>query len=183
MKKSPVINIVATGIGAALFFVLARYVAIPSPVPNTNISIQYGLLSFMSCLFGVVPGALIAFVGHALSDFSFGWGVWWSWVIASGVAGVIMGFAAKKIDLAGGNFTTKDMILFNVYQGIAHLVAWVVVAPILDIVIYAEPVNKVFVQGLFAAGANIVTTAIVGTLLCLAYAKSRPAGGSLKKED
>ena len=43
-KKSPVVTIVAIGIGAALFFVLGRFVAIPSPVPNTNISIQYGLL-------------------------------------------------------------------------------------------------------------------------------------------
>lgn len=32
---------VAIGIGAALFFVLGRFVAIPSPVPNTNISLQY----------------------------------------------------------------------------------------------------------------------------------------------
>ena len=35
-------TVVAIGIGAALFFVLGRFVAIPSPVPNTNRS---GLLS------------------------------------------------------------------------------------------------------------------------------------------
>ena len=34
-------TVVAIGIGAALFFVLGRFVAIPSPVPNTNISPQY----------------------------------------------------------------------------------------------------------------------------------------------
>ena len=34
-------TVVAIGIGAALFFVLGRFVAIPSPVPNTNISLQY----------------------------------------------------------------------------------------------------------------------------------------------
>ena len=44
MKKFSVKSIVAIGIGAALFFVLGRIVAIPSPVPNTNISVQYGLL-------------------------------------------------------------------------------------------------------------------------------------------
>ena len=32
---------VAVGIGAALFFVLGRFVAIPSPVPNTNICLLY----------------------------------------------------------------------------------------------------------------------------------------------
>ena len=36
---------VAVGIGAALFFVLGRFVAIPSPVPNTNISLQYAVLA------------------------------------------------------------------------------------------------------------------------------------------
>ena len=36
-KKSPITVFVAIGIGAALFFVLVRFLAIPSPVPNTNI--------------------------------------------------------------------------------------------------------------------------------------------------
>ena len=46
MKKFSVKTIVAIGIGAALFFVLGRFVAIPSPVPNTSISVQYGLLAW-----------------------------------------------------------------------------------------------------------------------------------------
>ena len=50
MKNNSVKTIVAIGIGAALFFVLGRFVAIPSPVPNTNISSQYGLLAFMAAL-------------------------------------------------------------------------------------------------------------------------------------
>ena len=52
----------------------------------------------------------------------------------------------------------------------------------LDIVIYAEPANKVFLQGLVGGISNIVTTAIVGTLLCMAYAAARPKKGSLKEE-
>ena len=35
MKRTPVKTIVAISIGAALFFVLGRFAAIPSPVPNT----------------------------------------------------------------------------------------------------------------------------------------------------
>ncbi len=84
-KRSPVITVVAIGIGSALFFVLGRFVAIPSPVPNTNISTQYGLLGFMAGLYGPVAGLLIALIGHTLIDFSYGWGIWWAWVIASGV--------------------------------------------------------------------------------------------------
>ena len=71
MKKFSVKSIVAIGIGAALFFVLGRFVAIPSPVPNVNICVQYGLLAFMSVVYGPVAGALIGLIGHALIDFSY----------------------------------------------------------------------------------------------------------------
>lgn len=180
-KKSPTTVFVAIGIGAALFFVLGRFVAIPSPVPNTNISLQYGLLAFMAALFGPLAGALIAFIGHALIDFSYG-SVWWSWVIASAVAGLIMGVLTKKIN-PEKTFGKKEIITFNVAHVVAHLAAWGVVAPVLDILIYTEPADKVFLQGLVGGLANIVTTAIVGTLLAVAYNAAKPKAGSLRKEN
>lgn len=64
MKKFSVKTIVAIGIGAALFFVLGRFVAIPSPVANTTVSTQYGLLAFLSVVYGPVAGALVGFIGH-----------------------------------------------------------------------------------------------------------------------
>ena len=53
---------VAIGIGAALFFVLGRFVAIPSPVPNTNISLQYAVLALLAAMYGPVAGGLIGFI-------------------------------------------------------------------------------------------------------------------------
>lgn len=182
MGKFSVKHIVAIGIGAALFFVLGRFVAIPSPVANTTISIQYGLLGFIACLFGPIVGLFVGLIGHTLIDFSYGWGIWWSWVIASGVAGLIMGLSSKKTAIGREQFGPKSILRFNLYQIVANIVAWIVVAPVLDIVIYAEPVNKVFLQGAVAAAANIVTTAIVGTLLCIAYAAAKPKKNSLEKK-
>jgi len=182
MKNLSVKTIVAIGIGAALFFVLARFVAIPSPVPNTSITTQYGLLSFMSVLFGPVAGLLIGFIGHFLNDLSAGWGVWWSWVICSGIFGLMVGFGCKGIRLEDGAFGSKEIVRFNIVQAVSHLVCWAVVAPVLDIVMYQEPVNKVFLQGLVAALVNMITTAIIGTILCIAYAKTKPQAGSLNKE-
>ena len=182
MKNNSVRTIVAIGIGAALFFVLGRFVAIPSPVPNTNISLQYGLLAFMAAIFGPIAGLLIGFIGHALIDFSFGWGIWWSWVIASAVFGALVGLVSKRVHISDGEFGKKDIIAFNLFQICAHLIAWGLIAPVLDILMYAEPANKVFVQGLVGGASNIVTTAIVGTLLCIAYANARPKKGSLKAE-
>jgi energy-coupling factor transport system substrate-specific component len=182
MKNLSVRTIVAIGIGAALFFVLARFVSIPSPVPNTSITTQYGLLAFMSVLFGPVAGLLIGLIGHFLNDLSAGWGVWWSWVICSAIFGLMVGFGCKGINLENGVFGKVQIIRFNVVQAISHLACWAVIAPTLDILMYQEPANKVYLQGIVAAIVNIITTAIIGTILCIAYAKSRPQAGSLNKE-
>ena len=182
MKKFSVKTIVAIGIGAALFFVLGRFVAIPSPVPNTNISTQYGLLGFLSVVYGPVAGALIGLIGHALIDFSYGWGIWWSWVIASAVFGLLVGIGAKITKMNKAEIGKKGLIKFNIVQVISHVICWGVVAPALDILIYNEPLEKLFAQGLFAGISNAVTTAIIGSLLCIAYAATKTKDGSLTKE-
>ena len=56
------------------------------------------------------------------------------------------------------------------------------VAPVLDILMYNEPLDKLFAQGLFSGISNAVTTAIVGSLLCVAYAATKTKAGSLTKE-
>ena len=71
-NNSSIKTVVAVGIGAALFFVLGRFVAIPSPVPNTNISLQYAVLALLATMYGPVAGGLIGFIGHALIDLSWG---------------------------------------------------------------------------------------------------------------
>ena len=50
-KNNSIKTVVAIGIGAALFFVLGRFVAIPSPVPNTNISLQYAVLALLAAMY------------------------------------------------------------------------------------------------------------------------------------
>ena len=182
MKKFSVKTIVAIGIGAALFFVLGRFVSIPSPVANTNISVQYGLLAFMAVVYGPLAGALIGLIGHALIDFSFGWGVWWSWVLASAVFGLLMGLFTKLLKIQENEIGKKGLIKFNIAQVVCHIIAWGGVAPLLDIFLMGEPMDKVFTQGLVAGVANAVTTAIVGSLLCIAYAATKPKAGSLTKE-
>nr|MCR5723280.1 ECF transporter S component [Lachnospiraceae bacterium] len=70
MKRFSVKTVVAIGIGAALFFVLGRFVSIPSGIPDTNISIQYGVLAFIAAVFGPIAGFLAGIIGHFFIDFS-----------------------------------------------------------------------------------------------------------------
>lgn len=180
MKKLSVKSVVAIGIGAALFFVLGK-ISIPTPVPNTYISLQYAVEAVFATLFGPIAGLLIGFIGHTLVDAT-NYGPWWSWIIASAFVGLVIGLVTMKLDVNEG-IDKKKIIQFNVAQVIAHLLAWGVVAPVLDILIYSEPVKKLFAQGLMAGIANIITTGVVGTLLLVAYAKTVVKRGSLSKED
>lgn len=175
-------TVVAVGIGAALFFVLGRFVAIPSPVPNTNISLQYAVLALLAVMYGPVAGGLIGFIGHTLIDLSWGGTPWWSWVITSAFVGVIVGLFAKKLKVQEGEFDKGKVTLFTIANIAAHVIGWIVVAPVLDILIYAEPANKVFAQGAFAAISNTITAVIVGGLLVLAYTKTIAKKGSLDQE-
>ena len=114
-------TVVAIGIGAALFFVLGRFVAIPSPVPNTNISLQYAVLGLLAAMYGPVAGCLIGFIGHTLIDLSWGGSPWWSWVIASAVVGIVVGLFAKKIQVQEGDFGKGKVVIFTIANVIAHI--------------------------------------------------------------
>ena len=180
-KVSPVVQVVAIGIGAALFFVLGRFVAIPSPVPNTTISLQYAVLAVFAVLYGPVVGALSGFIGHILIDAT--WGIWISWEISSGIFGLILGAIMIGNRVREGDFGTKTMIRFNVGVVIAHAISWLLIAPIGDILIYSEPANKVFTQGAFAFASNVIITCVLGTIILALYARTRTSSGSLRQED
>lgn len=183
MKELSIKTVVAIGIGAAIFFVLGRFVAIPSGVPNTNIAIQYSLLSLFALIYGPIAGALIGFVGHTLIDLSWGGSPWWSWIIASTVVGLVMGLLTRKINIEDGEFAGKSVFVFVIACLISNLLAWLGVAPALDVLLYAEPTDKILAQGLMATIINFTSSAVVGVILAMAYAKSRVKQGSLSADN
>ncbi|MGE8206909.1 ECF-type riboflavin transporter substrate-binding protein [Heyndrickxia sp. NPDC080065] len=175
-------TIVAIGIGAAVFVILGRFASIPTGIPNTTIETTYPFLALMSVIFGPIAGALIGLIGHALKDAVFYGGIWWSWVIVSSFVGLIIGLVARKIDIESGVFRKKQIVTFNIVQVIAQGIGWFLLAPTLDVFIYAEPANKVYLQGLVAGGLNIATVGVIGTILLITYAKTRSQSGSLTKD-
>ncbi|MCD5001374.1 ECF-type riboflavin transporter substrate-binding protein [Enterococcus saccharolyticus] len=180
-KEFSVKTIVAIGIGSAVFVILGRFAIIPTFVPNTNIETTYPFLALMAALFGPVPAALIGFIGHTLKDLTYG-SPWWSWIICSAIVGAIYGWATRNLHLEQGEFTTKEMIHFNVVQVIGHAVVWGLIAPTLDVLIYSEAASRVYTQGLVSATVNSIAVGVIGTLLMKAYASTRTKKGSLTKD-
>lgn len=172
---------IAIGIGTVLFFGLGK-AAIPSPVPNTSISLQYAVQAVFATLFGPIVGAMIGFIGHTLIDATSYGSTCWSWIIASAFVGLMIGLVTMKMNVEEG-IDSKKLIRFNGTQVIAHILAWGLVAPVLDILIYEETIKRSFTQGFTAAVSNIIATGVVGTLLLIGYAKTVLNNESLEKED
>lgn len=176
-------EVVAIGIGTALFVALTE-IQIPTPIPNTYLQPRMAVMAFLAAVFGPLVGGIVGLLGHALGDALFYGSVWWSWVFPEGVVGFGVGLFAAKYAIKEGGFGTSKMIaLFNVVQIIANAVAWILVAPLLDIIIYAEPAGKVFAQGALAFVGNIIIIGILGTLLCVGYSAIGAKSSSLTKED
>ena len=67
MKNQSIKQVVAIGVGAALFVVIGM-ISIPTPVPNTSIQLQYAEQSLFSIIFGPLVGLLVGLIGHAVKD-------------------------------------------------------------------------------------------------------------------
>jgi energy-coupling factor transport system substrate-specific component len=181
-KLISVRTVAAVGIGGALFFVLMRFVAVPSGVPNTNLNLGIAILTIFAAVFGPVAGFLIGFIGHTLVDLTWGFGIWWSWVIADAVYGLVIGLFRGFYKIEEGDFGIKNCVIFNVVQILTNAAAWVAIAPVLDILIHKEPAEKVFLQGLVAGGLNAAVVLILGSILAFGYSRTRVKAGSLKAE-
>ncbi|MBQ1709589.1 MAG: ECF-type riboflavin transporter substrate-binding protein [Treponema sp.] len=181
--KSIIRQVVAIGIGAAIFVALTT-VQIPIGfIPNTALQVRAAVLAFFAAVFGPVAGFAIGLIGHALGDALFYGSVWWSWVFPDAIFGLVVGIFAKKYAVEEGGFAVKQCVLFNVVQLVSNAVAWILAAPVLDILIYKEPANKVFVQGVTACICNVVIVAVLGSLLTFGYSKIKTKSSSLKEEE
>jgi len=182
IKKTFVKFVVAIVIGAGLMFVLNRYLALPTGVPDTSLQLGIPILAVFAAVLGPIAGFLIGFIGHTLVDLSWG-GVWWSWVISSAFFGLFIGSFRKFYKIEAGGFGVKQALLFNGIQAIANVAAYVFIARILDLFMYHEPFGKLTLQGFVAAGINIVAVLVMGTILAIGYSKTLTKTGRQKSED
>ena len=187
-KKNISVKVVTIGIGAILMFVLMWFVDIPSGVRNTNLNLGIAILALFAAIFGPVAGFLVGFIGHFLNDMTVVLTdpakdvIWWSWIISSALFGCGVGFFWKFYRIEEGAFGIKQAVIFNAVQILTSLMVWVGVAPTLDVLIYQEPADKVYLQGLVAGSLNSVVVLVLGTLLAFSYTKTRIISSSLKAD-
>ena len=158
--------------GSVLFFLMGAFVILPSPIETVNICIQYGLLAFLAVACGPLTGTLVGLQGHIGIDLYFG-ELCWSWILASSAFGGLLGVLANVTRLNPASRDREMLVHFNLCQVAVHVVCWAGIAPVLEILLYAESMDRIFEQGLTAALSNAVTTAIVSSILLAVYAARR----------
>ncbi|MCL2044208.1 MAG: ECF-type riboflavin transporter substrate-binding protein [Treponema sp.] len=163
----------AVVIGSGLMFILNRFFAIDIGIEYTYIYLGNAILAVFAAAFGPIAGLLIGIIGHTLVDFTAGWGLWWSWISASGLYGLIIGSFWKYYRVEEGGFGVKEAVTFTFIQASANLLAYGFIARILDLSIFTEYFGRVTIQGFVATGVNTSIVLLFGTPLLIAYSKIR----------
>ncbi len=176
-------TVVVIAIGAALYGIGGLPMFGIPIFANTTLKPAMAVLALFSVLFGPIVGFLVGFIGHWITDLFAGWGVWFTWILGSGIVGLMIGFFPKITQerLSNGVFETKDFIIFVVLTAVGNVVGYGCSA-FLDTVLYAEPFTKVFMQLIIIASGNTVLIAIVGFFILKSVAKRNRQGMRLKEE-
>lgn len=49
---------------------------------------------------------------------------WWNWNFAAGFLGFFIGLYALRVNIDQGEFSAKEMVIFNVVQVVANAIVW-----------------------------------------------------------
>ena len=182
MKKHLYLMIV-TALGIEMFFVIGRFLAMPTPIPNFALFLQYAVLVVFSFYYGPIVGFGIGFLGHLLIDLTAGYGIWIFWIIGSGLFGLFTGLTSLFINRASNPYKFINILIFILFTILAGAICWVLIAPIGDMLFYQEPYNVVLVEGLVALGTNELSALAIGLPLVFALKKARIPYSIAKKEN
>lgn len=155
--------VVVIAIGAALYG-LGGLLSI-TIFTNTSLKPAMAVLGLWAAAFGPVVGFLVGFIGHFLTDTFAGWGVWWTWILGSGIVGALIGLYPRIThnSLEDGVFGGKEIAIFVVLSLLANFIGYAISA-VLDYFIFAEPLAKVIAQQLIVSVVNTVVIGILGSI-------------------
>ncbi|WP_409438998.1 ECF-type riboflavin transporter substrate-binding protein [Psychromonas sp. GE-S-Ul-11] len=175
-------TVVVIAIGAALYGIGGLPMFGIPVFANTTLKPAMAILALFSVLFGPLVGFLVGFIGHWVTDLFAGWGVWFTWVLGSGIVGLVIGLFPRLTHrrIQSGVFEIKDFVLFVVLALIGNVVGYGCSA-LLDTILYAEPFSKVFTQLTIIASGNTVLIAVVGYFILKSVAKRNQQSSNLSE--
>ena len=128
-KNNSIKTVVAIGIGAALFFVLGRFVAISDSVPNTTtaLSVCSTALLAAAMYLPAAGGPTVSSVIHC--DLVLGWNSWWELKYHICICRCGCRAFARKLNVQKVILQSKSSSILQSQNVVARVIGWVVVAP------------------------------------------------------
>ncbi|MCQ2591155.1 MAG: ECF-type riboflavin transporter substrate-binding protein [Treponema sp.] len=192
LLKNSFITLGAIIVGVGLFILLGVFCTIPSPILGKSIVFQYSILAAIAAVFGPVAGTITGFLGHfCISKVVLSF-PYWSYIIASTLFGLVMGCSWFLLKLNKQAFTIKTAVIFNLWQIVSNALVWLVIAPLLDNLIYKNDFKIFFNDSLHIFIVNIIVTLFCGTIFTYIFSlifktkknkKSEKTGSSSKKSN
>jgi energy-coupling factor transport system substrate-specific component len=165
-------TVVIIAIGAALYGIGGLPMFGIPIFANTTLKPAMAILALFAVLFGPLVGFFVGFIGHWVTDLFAGWGVWLTWVLGSGIVGMMIGLfpLLTKNRLKYGGFGVLDIALFTFLALLGNVLGYGCSA-FLDTVLFAEPFTKVFIQLCIIAIGNTLLVSVVGYFILQSVAK------------
>lgn len=159
-----------TIISVFIFYLLGRYTKIDTGINITYIYLQYPFLCIISIMYGPVVGGIVGILGHMLIDIAESSKIWLSWAMGTGIVGILLGIIAQKWKMKNKpeadakNYRRTRLKNALIILGI-NFIAFLLVAPVLDVIIYKYTIADAFTRGFFIAFSDGLTAAIVTDLV------------------
>ncbi len=173
-------TVVLIALGSALYGIGGLPMFSIPVFANTSLKPAMVILALFAALYGPVVGFLVGFIGHWVTDLFAGYGVWFSWVLGSGIVGGMIGLypilTRQRLEL--GLFGMRDFFLFVCLAFAGNGIGYGCSA-LLDYVLYAEPVSKVAAQLVIIALGNTLLIAVVGRYILNSVAHRNRLGTDL----
>ena len=155
-------------IGVLIFYVFSAYLGLLLPTYRMGVSISSAWLTFIAVVLGPIAAGLVAFFGQILSGVG-SHTIWWTWVIADGIYGLLLGLLVHRMAFDSVKLNNRRFWIFNLWQVIANILVWLIIAPLGDMWVYGSFPRLVFMQGAINMSLNIGANATIGILMIMVY--------------
>lgn len=176
-------QIVAIGLGSALFGVLMIYGGIPV-FTNTKLTTAYIVPVILGAHFGAIPAGLVGLFGNIIADTLSGGGYWFDWTIGNFIACLFIGsLSLYGADIVKGIFTAKQAIIFSLVSIVGIVIGFGLVTPIFTQILFGGELVITYTQAQVAVVTNASVVILAGVPLLLTLAKRNRSLTNLVEEE